>query len=172
MWSMGANHEWRCRKLWNKQQQWIQVTIHSLIAWLVLSCSDLSRIGGFWWLVGEGRELRDRSRPLCSAHTHTHTHTHTTQSPVPRLHFCKQIRAMSEDEKVTEDLHGMRETEAPKVNKNLIRVLGNLIISRPIQKITFCTFKRFLGRCWRKFKSSAMLRAVNRQTVTSVSGGP
>jgi len=25
---------------------------------------------------------------------------------------------MREDEKVTEDLHGMRETEAPKVSKN------------------------------------------------------
>jgi len=49
---------------------------------------------------------------------HTHTHTHTTQSTVSRLNFCEQIRAMREDEKVTEDLHGMRETEAPKVSKN------------------------------------------------------
>ena len=58
----------------------------------------------------------DRARSAAHTHTHTHTQTHTTQSTVPRLLFCKQIRVMSEDEKVTEDLHGMRETEAPKVN--------------------------------------------------------
>jgi len=52
---------------------------------------------------------------------------------------------MSEDEKVTENLHGMRETEAPKISKNSIRVLGSLIITQLIQKNTFCTLKRFWG---------------------------
>ena len=106
-----------------------------------------------WWRSGAARSIVPA---LQRTHTHSHTHIHTTQSTVSRLNFCKQIRAISEDEKVTEDLHGMRETEVPKVSKNSIRVLGNLITTQLIQKITVCTFKRFLGRCWWELKSSAM----------------
>ena len=86
-----------------------------------------------WWRSGAARSIVPLlQHARARTHTHTHTHTHTTQSTVPRLHFCKQIRVMSEDEKVTEDLPGMRETEAPKVSKNSIRVLGNLIITQLI----------------------------------------
>ena len=88
-----------------------------------------------------------RSSDTRHTHTHTHTHTRASQSTVPTLHFCKQIRAISEDEKVREDLRGMRETEAPKVSKNSIRVLEDLIIMRLIQKkkILFASSRGFWG---------------------------
>jgi hypothetical protein len=56
------------------------------------SCPAEAGTGG--WLVKVGSCRIDRA--LSAAYTYTYTQTHT-QSTVPRLHFCKQIRAMSEE---------------------------------------------------------------------------